>query len=426
MKSRMEPAACTIDGFGPLPMIRPAGVAELGDIVRRAAAEKQAIYPVGGGTELGLGNPPTKPGVAVDMRGLDQVIDFPARDMTITVQAGITIAKLQALLAPENLRLPIDVPEPERATLGGILATNVSGPRRYGYGTLRDYVIGISAVNDGGNEFKAGGRVVKNVAGYDLCKLLVGSLGTLGIITQVTLKLRPLPEEVALVTLGCETGDLAATLDRLHVSRTRPICVELLNQPAANRLLAQAGMSRPEAAWVAVVGYEGNADAVNWQVQQLVKELGAGRSLDVRVGAPSLTLWYSLFNWQSSAQPKVLLKVNVFPSVVAATCVAANGLSPQPLIQAHAGNGIIHLAYELLDDQSGFANAIPTGAALKGTMDSLPRDSGNVTAVKLPSEWKSIVSVWGRAPADLWLMKQVKHRFDPSGLFNPGRFVGGI
>src|SRR5262245_23645883 len=90
------------------------------------------------------------------MRGLDGVIDFPARDMTITVQAGITIAKLQALLAPENLRLPIDVPEPERATLGGILATNVSGPRRYGYGTLRDYVIGISAVNDEGNEFKAG------------------------------------------------------------------------------------------------------------------------------------------------------------------------------------------------------------------------------------------------------------------------------
>src|SRR5262245_17199545 len=171
-------ATCTIDGFGPLTVVRPGSVAELGEMVRRAASNNEAIYPVGGQTELDLGNPPTKPGTAVDMRGLDQVIDFPARDMTVTVQAGITIAKLQALLAPENLQLPIDVSQPARATLGGIIATNASGPRRYGYGTLRDYVIGISAVNDEGNEFKAGGRVVKNVAGYDLCKLLVGSLGT--------------------------------------------------------------------------------------------------------------------------------------------------------------------------------------------------------------------------------------------------------
>src|SRR5262245_58022844 len=228
----MESATCTIDGFGPLPVVRPVSVSVLGDVVRGAAAKNEAIYPIGGQTQLDLGNPPTKGGVAVDMRGLDQVIEFPARDMTVTVQAGITIAKLQALLAPENLQLPIDVPQPERATLGGIIATNVSGPRRLGYGTLRDYVIGISAVNDEGNEFKAGGRVVKNVAGYDLCKLLVGSLGTLGVITQVTLKLRPLPEETALVTLGCESAEVAGVLDQMHSSRTRPVCMELLNRPA--------------------------------------------------------------------------------------------------------------------------------------------------------------------------------------------------
>ena len=125
-----------------MPVARPGSVAELGELVRRAASDGQAVYPSGGQTMMQLGNAPTKPGVAIDLRGLDQVIDFPARDMTITVQAGITIARLQALLAPENLRLPIDVPEPERATLGGILASNVSGPRRLGYGTLRDYLIG--------------------------------------------------------------------------------------------------------------------------------------------------------------------------------------------------------------------------------------------------------------------------------------------
>src|SRR5262249_25511784 len=136
---------------------------------------------------LHIGFPPTRSGIGVDLRRLDQVIDFPARDMTVTVQSGITIAKLQALLKGERQQLPVDIPMAEQATLGGALATNASGPRRYGYGTLRDYVIGISAVNDEGQEIKAGGRVVKNVAGYDLCKLYIGSSWTFAVITHVTL-----------------------------------------------------------------------------------------------------------------------------------------------------------------------------------------------------------------------------------------------
>src|SRR5262249_26310897 len=158
-----DSSTCLIDGFGPLPVAQPSSVAELGDLVRRAAAEGQAIYPLGGRTMLDLGLPPTRPGLAIDLRRFDAVIDYPARDMTVTVQAGLTVAKLQALLAAENQRLPIDVPHAEQATLGGALAANVSGPRRYGFGTLRDYVIGISVVNDEGQEVKAGGRVVKNV-----------------------------------------------------------------------------------------------------------------------------------------------------------------------------------------------------------------------------------------------------------------------
>ena len=225
----MEPLTCLIDDFGPLPVVPPSSVAEMGDFVRRAAAEGQAIYPVGGRTMLDYGLPPTRPGLVVDLRRLDRVIDYPARDMTITVQAGITVARLQEVLAGENQRLPVDVPCAEQATLGGALATNVSGPRRYGFGTLRDYVIGISVVNDEGQEVKAGGRVVKNVAGYDLCKLYIGALGTLGIISQVTLKLRPRPEEQALLTLGCSADDLEPLLDLLHHSRTRPVCLDVLN-----------------------------------------------------------------------------------------------------------------------------------------------------------------------------------------------------
>src|SRR5438874_457698 len=184
-----------IDGVGPMPVERPASVAELCAIIKRCADTKTAIYPVGGGTMLDYGMPPARPGIALATAALNQVIDYPARDLTITVEAGITMQKLHETLAAENQWLPIDVPNPEQATIGGAIACDVSGPRRYGYGTLRDYVIGITVVNDRGQETHAGGRVVKNVAGYDLMKLYTGSLGTLGVVTQVTLKVRPKPEE---------------------------------------------------------------------------------------------------------------------------------------------------------------------------------------------------------------------------------------
>ncbi|HWG45298.1 MAG TPA: FAD-binding oxidoreductase [Gemmataceae bacterium] len=292
----MQLNACRIDDFGPLSVEQPHSIAELGDLVRRAAAEKQAVYPLGGQTLIDIGLPPIRPGFAVDLRGLSQVIDYPARDMTITVQAGITLAKLQSLLATENQRLPIDVPHPEQATLGGVLATNISGSRRLGFGTLRDYVIGISTINDEGQEVKAGGRVVKNVAGYDLCKLHIGALGTLGIISQVTLKLRPRPEGKALVTFGCATEALGRLLDQLHQTRTRPVCLDLLNSVAVRSITRDSRLNLPVASWVIVVGFEDNSDAVGWQVRQLLQEIAPAdiEGLEARAGDASESLWHAL------------------------------------------------------------------------------------------------------------------------------------
>jgi glycolate oxidase FAD binding subunit len=260
--------SCTIDGFGPVSVQRVGSTSELSELIRRAGSENQAVYPLGGRTMLDLGLPPARPGVAVDLRALDQIIDYPARDMTITVQAGITLAHLADTLRPENQRLPVDIPRPTESTLGGALAANSSGPRRYGFGTLRDYVIGITVVNDEATEAKAGGRVVKNVAGYDLCKLHVGALGTLGIITQVTLRLRPLAEETALCLVGCDAAGLEALLEKVHTSQTRPVCIELLNSAAARKINLPA-----DSAWLVVVGFEENHAAVQWQVEKLQQEL---------------------------------------------------------------------------------------------------------------------------------------------------------
>jgi glycolate oxidase FAD binding subunit len=410
-------ATCHIDGFGPLPRVRPASVAELGDIVRRASADGSAIYPVGGQTQLGLGNPPIKAGLAIDVRGLDQVIDFPARDMTITVQAGIDVARLQRLLAAENLRLPIDVPSADRATLGGIIATNTSGPRRYGYGTLRDYVIGISAINDDGNEFKAGGRVVKNVAGYDLCKLLVGSLGTLGVITQVTLKLRPLADEQTLIGVGCEPDGLESLLNRLHATRTRPVCIELLNRQAAEAVFPAAGMAVPNAAWVLIVGFEGNMEAVRWQTQQLVTEVGGGPHLEVHVGFTAQPLWAALAECGNGAL--VSFKANMLPSALSAFCLAADDGPDCVIVHAHAGSGIVrgHWPADLSEGRLAELRAAWRAQAA--------RAHGSVVVERCPPAWKRSVSVWDAVP-DGWLMRAVKEKLDPRRIFNPGRFVEGI
>src|SRR5262245_45190315 len=256
-------------------MVHPGSPDELGQHVREASAADHAVYPLGGRTQLDLGLPPRRPGVGIDLTALTTVIDYPARDMTITVQAGIRLAELDRLLAAEGQRLPIDVPRPRQATLGGALATNASGSRRLGAGTLRDYVIGITTVNDEGHETKAGGRVVKNVAGYDLCKLHVGALGTLGIISQVTLKVRPQPEAQTLLTFGCDDAALEALLEHLHSSRTRPTCIDLLNAGAARRVHETTGVTLPDEPWVVIVGFEDSEHAVYWQIQQLLHELTA-------------------------------------------------------------------------------------------------------------------------------------------------------
>jgi len=412
---------CRIDDFGPLPVMRPQSVAEIGDIVRRAAAENQAIYPIGGRTLLHIGLPPARPGIAVDLRSLSQVLDYPARDMTITVQTGITVARLQTLLAGENQRLPIDVPHAEEATLGGVLAANVSGPRRLGFGTWRDYVIGISTVNDEGQETKAGGRVVKNVAGYDLCKLHTGALGTLGIISQVTLKLRPLPEGTALITFGCETAALDRLLDQLHTTRTRPICLDVLNQPAIRALARETRLNLPETPWVIVVGFEDTSDAVGWQVRQLLQELAPGdiHGLEARAGAACKPLWRGLIEHTASGE-RLSFKANLLPNAVAAFCRQAATLAETIRLHAHAGSGIVH------GHLDGDLTLPRVAAMLKELIDTAVRAEGNLVLPRCPIEWKRELPVWGRERGDHWLMCQIKDKMDPRHLFNPGRFVAGI
>ena len=393
----------TIDGFGPLPVARPAAVADLCDIVRSAAADGSALYPVGGGTMLGYGLPPTKPGMAVDMRGLDRVIDYPARDMTVTVQAGLTVGKLAELLQAERQHLPVDVPLHDRATIGGALATNASGPRRFGYGTLRDYVIGISLVNDLAQEVKGGGRVVKNVAGYDLMKLYTGSLGTLGIISQVTFKVPPAPESSRWLVVGTAAANVPAVLAALQSTKTRP------------RAITVRGRTGDDCS--VVVGFEDNAKAVEWQAVQFVEELPD--RLRGGVHDLSATDAVALRDFPLSGDASLTFKANLLPAQTWAFCQQAMAAADVSL-NAHAGNGIV------VGHVHGDLTAERVASMLQGLIAFAAMAHGNVVVTRCPPAWKSVVPVWGRPTGDRDLMKAVKDKLDPKRVFNPGRFVNGI
>jgi glycolate oxidase FAD binding subunit len=419
----MNETACTIDGLEPLRLLHPESVTDLGEYIRDASKDAQAVYPLGGRTMVGYGFQPSRPGIAVDVRGLERIIDYPARDMTITVQAGLTIAKLQEILAGENQRLPVDVPLPDRATLGGALAVNVSGPRRYGFGTFRDYVIGISVVNDQGQETKAGGRVVKNVAGYDLCKLYVGSLGTLGIITQVTLKLKPRPERSTIIGLACSTAQLEALLDALQRTRTRPVCTTLLNDRAAGSILepAQAALSEKEG-WLVLMGFEDTAEAVAWQVQQLQAELssfglGACQEWTDEGAEPN---WRALTDFPHAQDAALSFKANILPRHVAALAALAASFPERLHLQMHAGNGILygHVMGDLTLERAQ--------TMLRSLLETATAGQGNLIVYHCPPPWRSVLPIWGAPRADAWLMRAIKQELDPRGIFNPGRFVDGI
>ncbi len=395
---------------------RPETVDALRQLVRDRVDQGHALYPQGGATALDYGGSPRRPGVAVDTRSLCRVIDYPAADMTITVEAGITLGALRAVLAAESQRLLIDAPHPDLATLGAIFATNTSGPRRYGAGRPRDQVIGVSFVTSDGALVKGGGRVVKNVAGYDFPRLLTGSMGTLGILVQLTLKVRPIPESSAVVWVPFKSPEtLATALDALNSSGTRPMALEVLNRSGARIVGEPLGL--PIGEWILAVGFEDNATSVAWQVEQLKTELRAPEFL-VRDGKDSATLWTALTEFQAAAPGTISVVANLRPSSVVSY---ARRLDPAVwAVHAHAGNGIVRAHRLLEDDLDRIAPAIDQMRA------EAVADGGNLIVSRAPAAWKPRLRVWGEPRGDWALAERIKNAFDPAGVMNPGRFVGTI
>jgi glycolate oxidase FAD binding subunit len=408
----MTTAALDIDGVTAQMRVAPSSATALAEALHAADQDGRAVAPVGGGTQLELGNPPSRLDLVLETTALNRVVEYEPADLTVTVEAGIRFADLQRQLGEQGQFLALDPPAHADATLGGLIATNFSGPLRFAYGTARDLVLGTRVANPDGTLTHAGGRVVKNVAGYDLNKLYVGSLGTLGIVVELSLKLAPIPPATGTIVGRFQDASAArGLLNAVIHSALSPLAVELVGASAAE----SAGLPRARLVVLRVGGYP---QAVERQVRDLSALLAehGGQPVD----APE-TAWNELASSRVAAlQRPVVLKAAV-PISVATTLadVLERELADFDVqVWGQAGSGVLYAA----------CTTPPPADSLVATRRQVAALGANASLVvqRCPTPLKQAIDVWGEPGTSVDLMRTLKHKLDPHNTLNPGRYVGGL
>lgn len=421
----------TIQGKHPERAATPRTPEEISDLLRTAQHQHWAVAPFGSGSRQDLGNPPRRFDLALATTRLDRIPEYEPQDLVVRVESGCRLERLQEMLAADRLCLPIDPPNYRQTTVGGMVAANASGPGRLGHGTLRDYLLGIGVIQADGSQTRFGSRVVKNVTGYDMCKLYTGSFGTLGIFSDFYFKLKPLPPmEKTVVGLFKSLPQVRSALSRLLRSPLIPTAVEFLNGGASRRLDRELGWNGKIGGHALAVKFGDLEAAVNWQVKELKAIWGPhadGDMLDSDSGEQA-RLWDCLREDRFCLAPPPLeslkLKVNILPKQLVRWIEEVEGRLSETevpfVLRAHAGSGVMRV-YCHLDPSA------PRAERLAGLIERwrglLNAVRGSVVIEKGPASLKDRVDAWGYRYKDLKLMKQIKNRLDPREILNPGRFV---
>ena len=424
-------AEYAVDGLQPSAAVRPGAADEVAELVKLAVAEKLAVIPMGARTKLGIGMPPARYDLAIDMTRLDRVISYDPGDLTLSVEAGISLAKLAATLAEHKQFLPLAVPFYERATIGGTLASGVDSPLRQMYGTARDFVLGMEFVTGDDALAKSGGRVVKNVSGYDLHKLMLGAIGSLGIVTRVNLKTFPLAAETRSWFAGFARAEEAfAFADSIRKSPLAPQILEIFDGPAGEILDAQLPNNRTE--WSVAISAAGNERVLErsaGDLESMSRDANATafRALD---GAAALELRAAIQEFPALTATKftdcVIAKVTALPTEMAETVQLLKNTASErglPCGVFARGVGVIHFA--LLPTEHDATTMARLAQCAKEIVSVEGKNSRGMI-LQSPLELKREMNIWGEAREDFPLMQRVKQAFDPHGIFAPGRFVGGL
>jgi glycolate oxidase FAD binding subunit len=424
-----------IDGQAPSAAVRPGAEEEVADIVKFAGREKLACVVSGAQTKLGIGMPPRRYNLALDLSRLDRIVAYDPGDLTLSAEAGTPLSKIASVLAEHDQFIPLTVPFMADATIGGTIVSGVDSPLRHSYGTARDFVLGMNFVTGDGIAAKSGGRVVKNVSGYDIHKMLIGSLGTLGAITRIHFRTFPRPRQTRTFVAEFRGSREACEFRNAVVgSVLRPRTLEIVSQSARGQFLPAESV-RPafgDRRWSVYVSFAGDADVLKRDYQELL----ATRRSDARDS-----------EWLRELDPveedSVMRLVSEFPAAIlerfpAAAILKISALGTEladvasytasiemPWAVVMRGLGVAYLALWPPDDSEGSLHSLQQDCERVFARAGTP-PFRQVTLPWCPSALKRDIDVWGPRPASFELMKKLKNVFDPGGILSPGRFLGGI
>ncbi len=375
-------------------LIYPENELALSEIVTFASNNKQKIIICGNGTKLDWGGLVTQADLVISTRNLDRIIEHAVDDLTLTVEAGVTLKQIQKILKPFNQFLPLDPSYPETATIGGIVATADSGSLRQRYGGVRDLILGLSFVRADGAIAKAGGRVVKNVAGYDLMKLFTGSYGTLGIISQVTLRLYPLPPVSATITLTGDAEAIEKARQILVNSALTPTAADIISSSLINQLNLGEGMGL-------IIRFQSIGESVQEQIK-ITTKLGQELGLEIAHyhDINEHNLWLKLNNLNSS----IIAKAGILPTE---SVTMLNETKSLGIINVSSGLGKLYL--DNLEQ-------------VKKNRLYCEQNQGFLTILSSSKEIKNNLEPWGYFGNYSEIISNLKKQFDPNNIFNWGRF----
>ncbi len=420
-------AGYAIDGLRPKVVAFPASVEELGRVMRAAHEAGLVVAPWGGGTRTSIGNRLARLDVVVDLSRLNRVVQHTPADLTATFDAGVAFSDAQRVLGEHGQLLAIDPPLPDRATIGGTLASGASGPLKWQLGHPRDTVIGMKVVQADGTVTKSGGQVVKNVSGYDMARLHVGGLGTLGIIAEVSFKLTPKPRNEATVVAAFESSRdcLKAALSIFH-SYLMPLALVSFDEAVSER----AGVSVAGGHYFLAARLGGRPRTVERQAQECLSicRASGAKSVDGLDDVQALALWRRIadFGWSEPTTPLMSGRISILPTKVSEIISKIEQLDGdlQPAIVSHPAYGSVMASW--------FGDGA-AGQTLRRALDAAHEAGGRMVVEQCPLEVKDGFDVWdvensrnGEAGESLAIIRRMKAQYDPDGILNPGRFAGRI
>jgi glycolate oxidase subunit GlcD len=397
--------------------VAPESIEQICEVMKLASRESWTVVPAGAATWLDTGNPLRRIDIIVSSEKLDRIIEHEPADLVAITEAGVTLHDLNETLGRNGQWLPIDPPDNRHSTIGGVVATGLGGAQQFGYGPPRRHVIGMKVVLADGSLIKVGGRVVKNVAGYDLCKLFTGSYGTLGVIVEVNFKLRPLPFETRTILIAGQSQDLILAARRVIEARLFPVAVELLSPGFA----FEAGWS-DEREHLLLIRFAGSEKTVAQQTTDAVALIDValidsknGRA-PARVAAEDASIWSTLASFPLRFAEKLVWRVGLRPAEVETFTTRLAAMDSAVMWQAAIGDGRVRVI------DTGSQSTDQSGTRLDKSRAEVKRLGSALIIENAHSEIKDRIDAWGPLGSAADLMKRLKYQLDPNDILSPGRF----